>query len=201
MKQLVIIGASGHGKVVADIARRNEYGNILFLDDDESLVSCASYPIVGKCGNFTDYNCDFVVAIGNAKTRQRIQRMLEAGGKTVVTLIHPNAVIGANVSIGMGTVVMAGAVINSDAEIGRGCIINTCSSVDHDCKLEDFVHVSVGTHIAGTCVIGERTCLGAGVTVINNTRICGDCVIGAGAVVIRNIEKSGTYVGCPARMI
>lgn len=201
MKQLVIIGASGHGKVVADIARRNEYDDILFLDDDESLASCDSHPIVGKCRNFTNYNCDFIVAIGNARTRQQIQGMLEADGKTIATLIHPNAVIGENVCIGMGTVVMAGAVINPDTEIGKGCIINTCSSVDHDCKLEDFVHVSVGTHIAGTCVIGERTCLGAGATIINNTCICGDCVIGAGAVVIRNIEKSGTYVGCPARMI
>lgn len=201
MKQLVIIGAGGHGKVVADIAKRNGYDTILFLDDDERLASCASYPIVEKCRNFTDYNCDFVVAIGNAKMRQQMQGMLEADGKTIVTLIHPNAVIGENVSIGTGTVVMAGAVINPGAEIGKGCIINTCSSVDHDCKLEDFVHVSVGTHIAGTCVIGERTCLGAGATIINNTCICGDCVIGAGAVVIRNIEESGTYVGCPARMI
>lgn len=199
MKQLVIIGASGHGKVVADIARRNEYDKILFLDDDESLEYCDSYPIVGKCTEFINFDCDFIVAIGNAETRQRIHGWLEANGKAVVPLIHPSAVIGENVNIGIGTVVMAGAVINPGTQIGKGCIINTCSSVDHDCVLGDFVHVAVGAHMAGSCTIGERTWIGAGSTVSNNINICADCMIGAGAVVIRDIEKPGTYIGIPAK--
>lgn len=198
MKQLIIIGASGHGKVVADIAKKNEYDEILFLDDDESLVSCNGYPLVGKCGNFTDYDCDFVVAIGNSETRKSIMCQLEVAGKTVVTLIHPNAVIGENVHIGIGTVVMAGAVINSAAEVGKGCIINTCSSVDHDCKISDFVHVSVGAHIAGTVSIGTHTWIGAGATVSNNIKICNNCMIGAGAVVVKDIIESGKYKGVPA---
>ena len=201
MKQLVIIGASVHGKVVADIARRNEYDDILFLDDNDRLEHCDSYPVVGKCTDFAKYDCDFAIAIGNAEIRQSIQRQLEAAGKTVVTLIHPAAVIVENVQFGAGTVVMAGAVINPGARIGAGCIINTCSSVDHDCVLGDFVHVAVGAHMAGGCAIGGRTWIGAGATIINNIHICSDCMIGAGAVVIRNIEKSGTYVGCPARKI
>lgn len=201
MKQLVIIGASGHGKVVADIASRNEYDDIFFLDDNESLERCDRYPVVGRCIDFAKYDCDFAIAIGNAEIRQSIQQKLEAAGKTVVILIHPTAVIGENVQFGAGTVIMAGAVINPGARIGVGCIINTCASVDHDCVLRDFVHVAVGAHMAGTCVIGDRTWIGAGATIINNIHICGDCVIGAGAVVIRNIEKSGTYVGCPTRKI
>lgn len=199
MKQLVIIGASGHGKVVADIARLNGYKDICFLDDNEALSDCGGYPIAGKSGTFCDYNCDFFVAIGNPRIRQCLSWKLEAAGKRLVTLIHPNAVIGSNVSIADGTVVMAGAVINASANIGKSCIINTCASVDHDCVLEDFVHIAVGAHVAGTCTIGERTWIGAGATVSNNICICADCMIGAGAVVIKNIEQSGTYIGVPAK--
>lgn len=199
MKQLVIIGASGHGKVVADIARRNEYDDILFLDDNESLEHCDNYPVVGKCKDFAKYDCDFAIAIGNAEIRQRIQRQLEAAKKTIGTLIHPAAVIGEDVQFGAGTVVMAGVVINPGARIGVGCIINTCASVDHDCVLKDFVHIAVGAHMAGTCVIEERTWIGAGTTIVNNIHICADCLIGAGAVVVKDIEEAGTYVGVPAK--
>ena len=201
MKQLVIIGASGHGKVVADIARLNGYEVIRFLDDNEALSDCDGYPIVGKSGAFGNYDCDFFIAIGDLKIRQHLSQKLEASGKRLVTLVHPSAVVGRNVPIGDGTVVMAGAVINASAKIGKGCIINTCASVDHDCVIEEYVHIAVGAHVAGTCTIGERTWIGAGATVSNNIRICGDCMIGAGGVVIRNVYNKGTYVGVPVRKI
>lgn len=197
VKRLVIIGASGHGKVIADIAVRNGYEEIVFLDDDESIKECAGFPVVGKSCEATRMLGDKIVAIGNAKIRERIQSELE----NVVTLIHPAAVISRRVEISEGSVVMAGAVINSDAVIGKGCIINTGASVDHDCKIEDFAHISVGAHVAGTCCISRSTWIGAGATVSNNVNICGDCMIGAGAVVIKDIDKPGTYVGSPARKI
>ena len=197
MKQLVIIGASGHGKVVADIARKTEYEKICFLDDNESLTECGGYPVVGRSSEWTGFDCDIFVAIGNARIRERM--MGELANKSVPTLIHPNAVIGENVSIGLGTVVVAGAIINPGATIGKGCIINTSASVDHDCVIEDFVHVSVGAHVAGTVNVGKGAWIGAGAVVKNNLNICGDCMIGAGAVVIKDIKESGTYVGVPAR--
>ncbi len=201
MKQIVIIGASGHGKVVADIAKRNGYEEILFLDDAEGRSCCGAYPVVGKCCDITRYTGDFVVAIGNADIRQKLTNRLEQLGRNLVTLVHPNAVIGEHVEIGKGTVIMAGAVVNPFAHIGNGCIINTCASVDHDCIIRDFAHISVGAHVAGTCEIGERTWIGAGATVSNNISICSDCMIGAGAVVVKDIKESGTYVGVPARRI
>lgn len=197
LKKLVIIGASGHGKVIADIAVKNGYGNIVFLDDDENVKSCAGFPVVGKTKEAQSMSEDKIVAIGNALIREQIQKKLN----NVVTLIHPSAVISRRVAVGSGTVVMAGAVVNSDAVIGEGCIINTGSSVDHDCIIEDFCHISVGAHIAGACEIGERTWIGAGATVSNNMKICGDCMIGAGATVIKDIDKSGTYVGIPAERL
>lgn len=197
LNRLLIIGASGHGKVIADIAVKCGYKDIVFLDDNENVKECAGFPVVGKVADATNMEDDKIVAIGNSEIREKIQSKLS----NLVTLIHPNAVVSRRVEIGEGTVIMAGAVINFDVIIGKGCIINTGASVDHDCKIEDFVHVSVGAHVAGTASIGRNTWVGAGATVSNNVSICGHCMIGAGAVVINNLAKPGTYVGIPVRMM
>ena len=194
MNKLIIIGASGHGKVIADIAVKNGYEDIVFLDDDESKKECAGYPVIGKIAEAVHMTGDKIVAIGNAGIREKISKTIDT-----VSLIHPDAVISRRVEIGNGTVVMAGAVINSDTVIGRGCIINTCASVDHDCVINDYCHISVGAHVAGTCHIGEKTWIGAGATVSNNVNICGNSMIGAGAVVVHNIKESGVYIGIPAK--
>ncbi len=191
--RLTIIGASGHGRVVADIAKKCGYDEIDFLDDDESLELCGEYPIVGKTNTAIDN--DVFVAIGNADIRKQLSI-----GRTLVTMIHPDAVIADDVEIGEGTVVMAGTVINPGTRIGKGVIINTSSSVDHDCAIGDYCHISVGAHLCGTVRIGESVWIGAGATVSNNVNICGGCMIGAGAVVIKDIDKPGTYIGVPAKM-
>lgn len=190
--KLTIIGASGHGKVVADIARLNGYDVIEFLDDDPNKTSCGQYPIVGKTD--TDIDGDLFVAIGSSEIRKRL-----SNGKKLVSLIHPNSVIAEGVRIGEGTVVMAGAVVNPGTIIGKGCIINTCSSVDHDCKLGDYVHIAVGSHLCGSVKVGDNTWIGAGATISNNVNICDNCVIGAGALVIKAITSSGIYIGIPAK--
>lgn len=195
MNRLIIIGASGHGKVVADIAKLNDYKDIVFLDDDENIKECAGYPVVGKSTNAPEG--EIFVAVGNAKIRKMLIEQYMDRQRPI--LIHPKAVIADDVKIGNGTVVMAGTVINPGVKIGKGCIINTSSSIDHDCEISDYVHVSVGSHLAGTVNIGEGTWIGAGAIVSNSVNICGGCMIGAGAVVIKDIGDAGTYVGVPAR--
>lgn len=197
LKKLVIIGASGHGKVIADIAVRCGYKEIVFLDDNENVTECAGFPVVGKVAEAMNMNEEKIVAIGNDFIREKIQNKLS----NIATLIHPDSVISRRVEIGEGTVVMAGAVVNSDAIIGKGCIVNTGASVDHDCRIGDYSHISVGAHVAGTVQIGNRVWVGAGATVSNNLNVCSECMIGAGSVVIRNIECSGTYIGVPAKII
>lgn len=199
MRKLAIIGASGHGKVVADIARRNGYKEIAFLDDDESIHECGDYLVIGKSFEAGTIDADVIIGIGNAGVRKQIQEFIP--DEKMVTLIHPDAVVAEDVVIGKGTVVMAGAVINPGVRIGKGCIINTCSSVDHDCVVGDYVHIAVGSHLCGTVFVGDGTWIGAGATVSNNVSICSNCMIGAGAVVVNSIQKSGTYVGVPARRI
>ena len=196
--RLVIIGAGGHGKVIADIALKNGYTDIAFADDN-AVGLCMGFPIVctfAELDRLNDGKTDFVIAVGNNKIRQSIA---EKYALNWVTLVHPSAQIGANVTIGRGTIVMAGAVINPCTTVGAHCIINTCSSVDHDCKIDDYAHVSPGAHIAGTVTVGKRTWIGAGAIVSNNISITEGCMIGAGAVVIKDCKEAGTYVGVPAR--
>lgn len=201
-KKIVIIGASGHGKVVADIAKLNGYDEILFLDDDESKISCGKYQVVGTSKGITKYrDYDFIIAIGNNKIREKISDTLEKENIKQTVLIHPSAVIDETATIKEGTVVMANAVINASVKIGRSCIINTASSIDHECVLEDYVHVSPGVHVAGTVTIGKSTWIGIGATVINNLSICANCMIGAGSTVIKDIKEEGTYVGSPIRKV
>lgn len=201
--KIVIIGASGHGKVIADIAKLNGYKEIIFLDDDITKTKNGKYDVVGTGKDIDTYldQYDYFVAIGNNDIRKKITEKLEDKKIIQPVLIHPAATVDETAKISSGTVVMANAVINADVYIKKGCIINTASSVDHDCKIEDYVHLSPGVHIAGTVSIGERTWIGAGSTVINNISIADKCVIGAGSVVIKNIMKSGIYVGSPARKI
>lgn len=202
MSRLVIAGAVGYSKVVAEIASKNGYKEIVFLDDNELIKHCMDYPVIGKLTRKLDYQeFDFFVAIGNPTTREKIQNMFIENGAHIATLIHPNAVVSDTAIIGIGTVVMAGAIISSDSKIGRGCIIDTGSSVDHDDVIDDFVHVSVGSHLAGTVCVGKRTWIGAGTIVSNDVSVCNDCMLGAGAVVINNIDVPGTYVGIPAKKI
>ena len=198
MKKLAIIGAGGHGKVIADIAIKNGYGEIVFLDDEKDVWECGGYPIVGTTKEANRIDADIIVGIGNARIRKRMMDQLK--DVNIVTLIHPNAVIADDVVIGDGTVVMAGTVINPGTVIGKGCIVNTSASVDHDCKLGDYVHVAVGAHICGNVTIEDNVWIGAGTVVSNNIFISQDCLIGAGSVVVKDILEAGTYVGVPAKL-
>lgn len=195
-KKLTIIGASGHGRVCADIARLCGYKEIVFLDDNPLITQCGQYKVVGTTAKKVDG--DVFVAIGNNSIRRRFGEMFHS---QLITLIHPNAVIAADVNIGTGSVVMADAVVNPGTVIGEGVILNTSSSVDHDNVIGSYSHIAVGAHTAGTVRIGEDVWIGIGAVVSNNINICSNCIIGAGAVVVKNIEETGTYIGVPARMI
>jgi len=202
--KLLIIGASGHGKVVADIAiRMNKWDNVAFLDDDKSIKSSMGLEVIGNSREVAKHikDSDMFVAIGNNETRKKLQNELEATGASIPILIHPSAIIGQDVEVGIGTVVMAGVVINCGSTIGKGCIINTGATIDHDNKLEDYVHISPGVHTAGSVKIGKETWIGIGAVVNNNINIINGCTVGAGSVVIKDIIETGTYVGHPARRI
>jgi sugar O-acyltransferase (sialic acid O-acetyltransferase NeuD family) len=200
--RLIIIGAGGHGKVLADIAlKMKRWSSIAFLDDDRELGEKMGIPVIGTLADIGNWmeDTEYVVGIGNNTVRERIHDCLEQLGANIVTLIHPSSVIGEQVELGAGTVVVAGAVINCCTRIGRGCIINTAATIDHDSSLEEFVHVSPGSHLGGAVKVGKGSWIGIGVAVSHNVIISPGCTIGAGAVVIKDIVEAGTYVGVPVR--
>ncbi|WP_433959454.1 acetyltransferase [Cytobacillus horneckiae] len=199
--KLLIIGAGGHGKVVADVAlKTKKWKRIEFLDDRRINLSMG-IEVIGKSNDTKKHINDYAifVGVGNNNTRKKIQKRLEAESATIPTLIHPNSIVGEQVEIASGTVVMAGVIINCCTRIGNGCIINTGATIDHDSLIGDFVHISPGVHIAGTVRVGEESWLGIGSVVSNNINITNNCKIGAGAVVVKDIINTGTYVGIPAR--
>ena len=198
MNRLIIIGAGGHGKVIADAALKNGYTNICCVDDN-ATGDVMGFPIIGTTADvecLNDGNTDFVIGIGNNALRKMIA---ETYNVNWVSIIHPSAQIGFNAEIGKGTVVMANAVVNVCAKIGEHCIINTGAIVEHDNVIENYAHISPNVALGGTVRIGSLTHVGIGATVKNNTEICSDCTIGAGAVVIKSIKEPGTYVGVPIR--
>lgn len=203
MSRLILIGAGGHGKVVADIAcSMQKWRKIEFLDDRfPELSSVASWQIIGKVEEFinlVDDRPDIGVSIGQNDMRIDLISRLKELGFNLPAIVHPTAFISESVELGGGTVVMAQAAINIDSSIGFGCIINTGSIVDHDCKLANGVHISPGGHLAGGVSIGERSWIGIGATVNPGITIENDVVVGAGAVVVNDIGQGSTVVGNPA---
>lgn len=203
-RKLIIIGASGHGKVAADIAlKMNKWNSISFLDDNKSLKTSLGIEVIGTTNDAMKYKdeADFFVAIGKSITRASFQSKLEERGFSIASLIHPDAIIGPQVEIGQGTVIMAGVVINCCTKIGKGCIVNTSATIDHDCMVEDYVHIGPGVNLAGEVNIGPINWIGIGSVISNNITICKGNMIGAGAVVVKDITEPGTYIGLPARRV
>jgi sugar O-acyltransferase (sialic acid O-acetyltransferase NeuD family) len=201
-RRLIIIGASGHGKVVADLSFcLGTYDDIYFLDDDKSIKTCSGFSVIGPISDYVQHLsiAHFAVAIGKNEVRREIMQGLISRSAMLPALIHPSAIIGRDVTIEDGSVVLAGVVINPGTRIGRGCILNTSCSVDHDCVLDDFVHVSPGAHLAGNVSIGQSAWIGMGVSVIQGVVIGQDVIIGANSLVLKNITKPGTYVGSPIK--
>lgn len=202
-KNVVIIGASGHGKVIADIIIKSGDNVIGFLDDNFNLQNKKVFldktviGLVSNCEAIQEKNQEylFVVGIGDNYIRKEIFGKYRLN---YYTAVHPSAIISNQVQIGEGTVIMANAVVNANTNIGTNCIINTGSIVEHDNIIEDNVHISPNATLCGTVKVGKLTHIGANVTIKNNIKICSECIIGAGAVVVKNIVDKGIYLGVPA---
>ena len=204
MRRLLIIGAGGHGAVVAESALSSEqWREIAFLDDRfPSLNDVFGFPVIGVTAALIECLSDdseFVVAIGDNDVRLRYQSAIESGGGRMATVVDPSAVVSQSSQIGHGSVIMATCVINARSVLGRGVIINTAATIDHDCVLADGVHISPGAHLAGEVRVGERAWIGLGATVNSGTHIGAASIVGASAAVINDIPAGATVVGVPAR--
>lgn len=208
-KEVYIIGAGGHAKVIANVIYK--LGDIVkgFLDDNvpigTTIIREKEIKVVGTIADITNLKLKypetgFIIGIGDNITRKKICEQL--GDKIkYYTAIDPSSQIALDVEIGEGTVILANACINTNAKIGKYCIINTGAIVEHDNILEDYVHISPNATLSGTVKIGEFTHVGSGATVKNNINICNNCIIGIGTAVVKDIEKPGVYAGVPSKRI
>lgn len=205
MNRLAILGASGHGKVVADCAERSGWKEIVFYDDAWSkLKENGVWQVTGTTKellcNLENYD-GVIVAIGDNTIRTKKYKELIEHGARIATIIDPAATVSSYAKISIGAVIFSGAVINIDSYMGIGCIINTGATVDHDCKLGDGVHISPGVNISGGVTIGNLSWIGIGACIRQCTTIGENVIVGAGAVVISDVSDSITVAGVPARQL
>lgn len=193
-KSIYIYGASGHGLVVADIARACGYNDIIFIDDGDN-----KYPTFDNIKELNHIPIAF--GIGSNCIRAKLFEKVQKCGFEIVSLIHPSSIISSSVTIGKGTVVMPNVVVNAKATIGDGVILNTSCVVEHECIIDDFVHISPNVALAGDVKVGKFTHIGIGSNVIQGIIIGSNVIVGGGSMVILNIDDNLKVVGVPAHPI
>lgn len=197
--KLYLYGASGHAKVIVEIAEQMGVVVAGLIDANPAIKSLLGYPVSTTLPKVSLGVQQYLISIGNNQTRKKIAKQLS--GNRFAILTHPRSIISKHASIGCGSVVMAGVSINALVSIGKHCIINTNASVDHECKIGDFVHISPNVALAGEVEIGEGTHIGIGACVIQGINIGKWCTVGAGAVIIRDVPDGATVVGNPGKII
>jgi UDP-N-acetylbacillosamine N-acetyltransferase len=194
--KIAIYGKSGHGKVLADIARARGFKEILWIDDDpkkEALRFLDFYEFY--------HDVPVLLGIGDNHTRQKLFYSLKSKGFLLPSIAHPSAIISESAQLNDGSVVMPNAVINADVKIAEGVIINTGAIIEHDCILEDFVHISPKVALAGGVKVSKFSHIGIGANVIQGVKIGENTKVGAGASVLRDLPSNVTAVGIPAKVI
>jgi sugar O-acyltransferase (sialic acid O-acetyltransferase NeuD family) len=208
-RRVLIIGAGGHGQVIADILLNMQKAGqpvtpIGFLDDSPEQHSLLrlGLPVFGSISDLPNIAHDAaVIGIGDNRTRKQVFDRLRAAGTRLISALHPAAIIAHEVRIGDGTVACAGAILNTGADIGENVILNTGCTVDHHCRIADHVHIAPGVHLGGYVTIAEGGLVGIGATVMPYRHVGAWSQVGAGALVHRNIDERTTVVGVPARVL
>lgn len=205
MRRLAILGASGHGKVVADAALAGGWDQVVFYDDKHPVVmSVGPWSVYGTRAELIDHRARFtsaIVAIGDNRARLELHQALLLHRVPMASVIHPNAAISRFATIRSGCMIAAGAVVSAFAEIGDAAIVNTGASVDHDCVLGAGVHIGPGSRLGGNVTIGERAWVGIGASIRQDVAIGCDAVVGGGAMVVRPVAAGEIVAGVPARRL
>lgn len=203
--RVAVLGAGGHGAVVAEAALASgTFEPVCFLDDFAQThgTKVLGLPVIGAIGTLELLPPEVtgvLLGLGNNRHRLRLLELARARGFDRPVVIHPRAYVSPSARLAGGTVVAAGAVIGTRTVIGSGCIINTGATVDHDCVLGDVVHVAPGAHLAGSVRVGNRSFIGIGSCVIPGIEIGDGALVAAGATVIRDVLPNVRVAGVPAR--
>ena len=204
-KQFSIVGYSGHAYVVLNAAflcgmhctgyfeeepKENNPYQLNYLGQESDSLAISNFQ-----------TNPFVIGIGNNEIRQRIYYFLEKYTTSFNTIIHPNAIVANNVTIGDASVVLAGVVINPLVKIGKGVICNTACIIEHECIVSDFTHIAPGAVLAGNVIVGSNTFIGANTVIKQGVKIGNNVLIGAGSVITKNIDDNKVVYGNPGKVI
>ena len=201
VKKLAIVGASGHGKVIAELAETLGYDVNFYDDAYPSITHVEHWHIKGTFEDLLSLEQDETtafVAIGNNRIRESKVHLLNEKKFALATLIHPSANVSKYALIEYASVILAGAVVNAFATVGMGCIINSGAIVEHDCNVAEFAHISPNAALAGGVSIGKRSWIGIGANINQLLEIGYDTIIGAGSTVVKSIGSNVIAYGSPA---
>ena len=209
MNRVIVVGAGGHGQVVAsilqDMSQAGAAVEVLgYVDDNEQLQQGTPFelPVIGTTNNLHTLRFDtLIVAIGNNERRRDVSKALTAKGYQLITAIHPTAFVARSATIGAGSMICAGVIVNPGASIGEHVILNTGCSVDHHNNIGNLVHIAPGAHLGGNVSVGPETLIGIGATILPNVLVGSRCTVGGGAVVIGDVPDGVTVVGVPAKPV
>lgn len=205
MKKLILIGDSGHAKVIEHVAVRDGWKVIAKLDDKYSESGFDSNNQmrgpVSVAKDLLDNETFVLIAIGANRVRNLIFDKLQIPIDKFATIIDPSAIIAEDVIIGFGTCIMPNCIVNPSSVIGNHVILNSRCVVEHDNVIEDYVHISPGSVLTGNVKVEKGCHIGAGATLIPSVNIGAWTVVGAGSTVIKNIEDNVTVVGTPSRLL
>ena len=200
-KPVIILGAGGHAKTVADVLLQLNWNIIGFVSPENNGASdYRGIHVIGDDEVLSSYSPDNVVLVNgigtlpNKHLRWNLAAKMRHAGYKFNKVVHPSAIISSDVELDEGVHVMAGAVIQPGTKIGRDSIINTGACIDHDCTIGLECHIAPGVTISGGCCVGEKTHIGTGTVIIQNISIGNECVIAAGSVIYKNIESNSTFI-------
>lgn len=202
MKKLILIGAGGHAKSVADSINKSEYELCGFIDSNKKGIHMG-LPIFGTeledIPNYEEYN--YFVSIGDVGYRKLWFDKLRERRLSIINIIDSSAIISASAKMGIGNFIGKMAVINADAEIGNNNVINTKALIEHECKVGDHNHLSTNSVINGNVIVGNSVFLGSSSVCNGQLKIGSNAIIGSGSVIIEDVPENVTVVGVPARVI
>jgi sugar O-acyltransferase (sialic acid O-acetyltransferase NeuD family) len=202
---IILVGYSGHGLVVADAAVCSGTAIRYYADIKAAEMNPFDLEYLGNEGrsDFQGWGNNFLFAlgIGDNNVRQRIALGIKKKEETFINIIHPESSISGTAKLGLGLFISKNVSINVLAEVGDYSILNTGCIIEHECSLRSAVHVGPGAVLAGNVTVGDRSFIGANSVIKQGIVIGNDVVIGAGSVVIHDIPDNGKVAGNPARNI
>lgn len=205
---IVIWGASGHARVVADAVRKGDYFSVFGFIDDTALRKGEDFAGAKVMGGreilptLADHGVNAIhIAIGHCRARMDLATLATDHGLRLRSIVHPSATVALDATIGEGTFIAAGALVGAASRVGRVVILNSGCSVDHDCIVEDGAHIGPGVRMGGSAHIGQQAWIGIGATLRDRASVGHGATVGAGAVVVRDVPPGVVAYGVPARVV